>query len=89
MPHKSATQIGTLRFKATGLTNVLHLGHNRNTGETILWQRVAKRREQRMTGRNLVKLAAELNTALNEGEAEWVSIDSHPSLDALYALIKS
>jgi hypothetical protein len=71
MADKSATEIGVIRFQ-NGNVTTLHAGTNSNTGETIIWQQVEGRRASRVTGRNIPKLAAELNFVLVEGQAAWV-----------------
>lgn len=87
MIHKSATTIGTVEFK-NGNRNTFYLGHNHNTGATILWQKVSGRRSQQITGRNIPKIAEELNHLLNEGEARWVSPINNAALDVLAATIR-
>jgi hypothetical protein len=82
MIHKSATEIGTVEFK-NGNRNTLYLGHNRSTGERIVWQQVAGRRSQRVTGRNIGKFAEELNHVLNEGEAKWIGGVNDAALNVL------
>lgn len=91
MINKSATKVGTIEFK-NGRKNNLWLGHNCNTGETILWQVMQELdgrlgRSTRVTGRNLTKLAIELNDCLNEGEAKWVGARNDAAVDMLQKLL--
>lgn len=70
MINKSASRIGKIVF-AEGGSTALYIGANRNTGETIVWQDIPGRRSRRTTGRNIPKLASELDHCLREGEATW------------------
>ena len=82
MINKSATKIGTIEFK-NGNRNTIYIGANRNTGASIVWQQVAGRRATRHTGKNINKLATELNVALNEGEVCWFGDRNDAALDHL------
>lgn len=82
MINKSATVVGTIEFK-NGNKTVLHIGNNRNTGETIVWQVTNGGRSTRTTGKNIAKLCAELNHVLSEGTARWLN---DYNIDALIAL---
>lgn len=63
MISKSATQACEISW-TNGNKTVLHIGSNRNTGATIVWQVVWKDgkpgRSTRITGGNIAKLAAEI-----------------------------
>lgn len=87
MINKSASKIGTIEFK-NGNQTTLWIGTNSNTGETILWQVMKEPlglvgRSKRITGRNLGKLATELNFVLCEGEAKWIGERNDAALDGL------
>lgn len=82
MIHKSAAKIGTIEF-ANGKRNALFVGSNSNTGETILWQQVQGRRAQRVTGRNIANLVAELVECLRTGEAKWIGEFNAAALAAI------
>jgi hypothetical protein len=61
--HKSATKACDIAWK-NGNHTVLWVGHNHNTGDTIVWQMVIQpgkhHKSSRITGRNIAKLAAEI-----------------------------
>lgn len=85
--NKSASKIGTVEFK-NGNQTTLWIGSNHNTGETILWQVMKEPlglvgRSKRVTGKNLGKLATELNDCLNEGECKWIGERNDAALDGL------
>lgn len=82
MINKSATKIGTVVFN-NGNRNTLYIGANRNTGETIVWQKLEGSRSKRVTGKNIAKLADELDFFLNEGMAHWEGTINHAALDIL------
>ena len=72
MINKSATKACEIAW-TNGNATVLWVGHNRNTGETIVWQVVWKTypggtwgpdRSSRITGRNIPKLAGEIAKAV-------------------------
>ena len=69
MINKSATKACKIKW-ANGNETVLWVGHNGNTGDTIVWQVVWKTfpngtwgpsRSRRTTGGNITKLAAEIS----------------------------
>lgn len=74
MINKSATKAGEIKF-ANGNSVVLWVGHNSNTGDTIVWQVVwcngKPGRSTRLTGGNIAKLANEIR-ALPESEGKFV-----------------
>lgn len=70
MINKSASRIGKIVFKEGGCTT-LFIGANSNTGADIVWQDIPGRRPVRTTGRNIRKLAEELDFELREGTATW------------------
>ncbi len=86
MINKSASLIGTIEFK-NGNRNTIYIGHNHNTGETIVWQQVAGRRSQRITGKNITKFAAELDSTMNEGDAKWIGERNDSALNCLAKFI--
>lgn len=67
MIYKSATKACNILW-SNGNETVLWVGYNRNTGETIVWQRVRYGtklgKSTRITGRNITKLAAEIAQAV-------------------------
>lgn len=73
MINKSATKACEILW-ANGNETVFWVGHNSNTGATIVWQRVrygAKLgKSTRITGRNIAKLAAEI-AAIEPWEATF------------------
>lgn len=72
--NKSATKIGTLVFP-NGNRNSLFVGSNRNTGETIVWQKVVGRKPSRVTGGNIAKLVGEADELLKSGGAAWEGLN--------------
>lgn len=74
MINKSATKAGEIKFE-NGNSVVFWVGHNSNTGETIVWQVVWRNgkpgRSMRLTGGNITKLANEICT-LPESEGKFV-----------------
>ena len=85
--HKSATFVGTLSFAHNSNRTKIWLGHNHNTGEAIVWQSVNGGRETRITGKNLVNFAQQLNEALNEGEVSFGASYSGTALDFFKTLL--
>lgn len=67
MINKSATKAAEIAF-ANGNSVVLWIGHNRNTGATIVWQVVWRNgkagKSTRVTGGNVAKLGAEIRALL-------------------------
>ena len=63
MINKSATKACNIKW-ANGNETVLWVGHNGNTGDTIVWQVVWRNgnpgKSTRITGGNIPKLAAEI-----------------------------
>lgn len=63
MINQSATKACEITW-TNGNKTVLHVGFNRNTGATIVWQVVWKNgkpgKSTRITGGNIIKLAAEI-----------------------------
>ena len=86
MINKSATHIGKIHWLKTGNILDLWIGDNSNTGETIVWQKVEGKRDTRVTGKNIAKLAQELNVAMNEGDGVWLERND-AALDALKAYL--
>lgn len=73
MIHKSATKAGEITWN-NGRSTVLWIGHNRNTGETIVWQVVWTNgkpgKSTRITGGNIPKLATEIRQHV-PAEGRW------------------
>lgn len=82
MINKSASKIGTVKF-TNGNKVALFIGSNRNTGETIVWQVLNGGRSTRVTGKNITRLANDLNDALNEGEGSWEGTTNDAALNIL------
>ena len=82
MINKSASKIGTLQFD-NGRCTDLHVGHNSNTGATILWQQVHGQRASRVTGGNIARIMAEVFQVLEQGEARWVGDLNVTALEAV------
>jgi hypothetical protein len=74
MINKSATKAGEIKWN-NGKSTVLWIGHNRNTGETIVWQVVWANgkpgKSSRITGHNIPKLAAEIHKYV-PADGAWV-----------------
>ena len=68
MIHKSATRACEITWN-NGNVTTLWLGHNRSTGEAIVWQVVRWNgklgKSTRLTGRNITKLVAEMARYVN------------------------
>lgn len=91
MINKSATFIGTLKFKNGNQTR-LFVGSNHNTGETIVWQQTLYNgkwgKDHRVTGRNIRPLMEEVNFVLKEGEAVWSERPTEAGFKVLEELCK-
>lgn len=76
MINKSASVVGTIRFRESMNVVTFYMGTNSNTGETIVWQ-LFKGKSQKFTGKNIAKLYREVAKAVAEKEANWCNCNAN------------